>query len=440
MLPSCVKTDVWRELACSLSARIGAPVVCGPAVFGKLSFFQELRNRKSDSPFSPAQGIRYVSVAVDGLAVFAGPFKIDESHAFDEELADARQKLPVWKEYYSVFVEECINQASIAGRSEFILKDALQRSKLLLEFSQTVGNSKDAEHALYSALQFLAHKFRLNNISITAFGKFSRYFDLSEPAVAVEQRILAHVKSTKSTCTVQDVKSDFLLEGIAGRESLPKCVLGFPLFENRELVGSVVLYSEHLPSLEGVSEVLYELVSLLSRLLHYERVQESAVTDALTGLSNRAELSKRFDSLLAGLSAKSAPVTVIMIDADNFKNFNDTYGHPEGDRVLRSVADIIRSVVPGEGFCCRYGGEEFIVVLPLAQQDAKDIAELIRSGVEKACPLTVSIGLMTSMNSSCSRETLVREADKALYRAKNLGKNRVIAFLSLDRSLGVIDV
>ncbi len=440
MLPACVKTEVWRELMESLSSKLKSPVTCEQAVFGKLSFFQELRNRKTDVPYSSAPGIRYVSVDIDGSSVRVGPFRTDEPHAFDEELADARQKLPVWKDSYAELIETSVSQAAIAGRSAYTMGESLGRAKLLLEFSQAVGPVQDVDKALYVAVQFLSHKFKLGNVLISAYGKQARQFDVSETAKAVEQRVIAQVKGTKSLCTIQNVQSDFLLEGIKDREKLSKCALGFPLVFNRDFVGYAIMCAEHLPPIDGISEVLYDLVGMLSRLFQYEKVQESAVTDALTGLSNRSELVKRVDKMLADLFAKNAPVSVFMIDVDNFKKFNDTRGHPEGDRILRSIAEVIRSVTPKDAICCRYGGEEFMMVVPnVTQHVAKDLAEKLRSDVEQHCELTVSVGLITCMNSSGSRDMLVREADRALYRAKHLGKNKVIAFVMVDKNLGVID-
>jgi diguanylate cyclase (GGDEF)-like protein len=440
MLPACVKTEVWRELMESLSAQLKAPVVCGQAVFGKLSFFQELRNRKSDAPYSSVPGIRYLSIPVDSSSVIVGPFRTDETHAFDEELSDARQKLPVWKDELAQLIELSVKQAVTAGKSEAILKESLSRAKLLLEFSQSIAHVQDVDKALYTSVQFLAHKFKLSNILLYAYNKKARNFDASESGAAVEQRVIAQVKGTKSTCTIQNVQSDFLLDGIKDRETLPKCAVGFPLTLDRELIGYAICTAEQLPSLDGMSEVLYELSAVLSRLSRFEKVQESAVTDALTGLSNRAELSRNIDSLVSSLAAKNLPISLAMMDVDNFKNFNDTKGHPEGDRILKIVAGIIKNSAPKNALCSRYGGEEFMMILPeYSPQEAKDILEKLRSEVEKNCELTISIGLITCMNSSVSRETLIKEADRALYRAKHLGKNKVIAFLIVDKHLGVID-
>jgi len=438
MLPNCIKTDIWRELMEQLSSKLNAPVICGQASFGNLSFFQELRNRKSDDPFSAVPGIKYVSVDIDNSKVHVGPFRTSESHAFDEELADARSKLPQWHDWYADFIQFSLQQAVTAGNTFYVTNDSLSRAKLLLEFSKEV-NQEEIDRALHAAVQFLSRKFKLNNLMISAFGRQARFFDVSEVAKACEDRVIAHVKGSKAPCIIKEAKSDFLLDGIKEREYL-KVITGFPLVFERNLVGYVVAFSEILPKLDSISEVLYELTALLSRLSEYEKVQESAVTDSLTGLYNRGQLSEKIDKLLGKLSAKNLPITVLMADVDNFKNFNDTKGHPEGDRLLKAVAEVMRSVAPKNALSCRYGGEEFLMVIPeLSQLDAKDVAENFRAEVEKSCECTISVGIFTCLNSSVSWKILVQEADRALYRAKHLGKNKVIPFVMLDKSLGIID-
>jgi len=440
MLPAGVKTEVWRELMEMLAQRLNVPAVCGQAVFGKLSFFQELRNRKKDDPYAPSAGIRYVSVPFDDAVVHVGPFQTSEPCTFDEELADARVKLPRWKDHYQELIEIAVSQAAIAGRSQYVMGDSLSRVKLLLEFAQETSQAKDSERALQATLQFLLHKFKLSNVCISAWGKKARQFDISTAGLAVEQRVIAQMKETKMPVTIQNVSTDFLLNGIKDRESLPQCIIGFPLVKDREWGGYTIVYAEHIPSLERIAEVLYELINVLFRLAQYEAVQVTAETDQLTGLSNRVTLSKNIDKLLKQLSGKDEPVSVLMADVDNFKQFNDTRGHPEGDKLLRSIGDVLRAVMPRNALCCRYGGEEFVVILANAGQDrANEYAEQFRAQVEAVCGSTMSIGVMTCMNSSASWETLIKEADRALYRAKNLGKNKVVSFLMLDKHMGVID-
>jgi len=154
-------------------------------------------------------------------------------------------------------------------------------------------------------------------------------------------------------------------------------------------------------------------------------------TDVLTGLCNR----KFFYKKLSELQSK-APVSLILIDLDNFKNINDTYGHIAGDHVLQQFAEILRSDTRKNDTIARWGGEEFAVILP--QTDTKEafiIADRIRMNVENhifsydgiTCKITVSIGIaVTKEGVNADAEQFIRIADEALYRAKEK-KNYVIA-------------
>ncbi|CAN5257911.1 diguanylate cyclase [soil metagenome] len=164
-----------------------------------------------------------------------------------------------------------------------------------------------------------------------------------------------------------------------------------------------------------------------------EMLEQLAITDALTGVRNR----RKFDSELAmewrRAIRQSTPLGLLLIDADHFKNFNDTYGHQAGDQALISIAYCISTSVGRAGDCAaRYGGEEFAVLLPnVTNEDAAIVAETIRRKIEQlpADPgrLTVSIGV-ASMNPLTTMEpgSLVEAADKALYAAKAAGRNRAV--------------
>ncbi|HLF54200.1 MAG TPA: GGDEF domain-containing protein [Candidatus Nanoarchaeia archaeon] len=437
-MPAFVKTSTFESCMSKLSSELDAPVMLVSEEFlfwGALSFFQELRLRRDDK-FSDVSGIKYARASVDGLSFITGPFRTSEVCSLDEELCDARANLPVWSASFENMVRIAIGQAVIAGKALYKNENELMQAKLLLEFLHTVGHLHEPNRLLSATAQFLVQKFRLSNAVIHCFGSEVRYFDSKlKASVLVEQRLVSQVKSSRTAFTVANISKDFLLDGIADRDKLPPCACVLPLSE-----GYTILYSENLPELSGISDVLKELNSILLRVTEYQKVQTSAVTDQLTGLYNRNHLVSSMDKLLPMLSSKSEPISVLLFDVDNFKNFNDTNGHPEGDRVLRAISDVIRSSMPQSAVSCRYGGEEFVIVLPgFNQEAAKQAAEKLRIDIEQSCPLTVSIGVMTCLNSSASRETLIREADRALYRAKHLGKNRVVPFIMLDRNLGVID-
>lgn len=175
------------------------------------------------------------------------------------------------------------------------------------------------------------------------------------------------------------------------------------------------------------------------RLRHHaeQELAQLAATDALTGVANRRILDHtlRHEWFRAQRSGK--PLSVLMIDADHFKTFNDQHGHQAGDDALRTLAKVIgENVRRPADLVARYGGEEFSVVL--AETDAagaQQIAEHIRSAVEQLpfvvgaqSPMTVSIGISTwSMTTDSSLEQLLFAADKALYQAKESGRNRVVA-------------
>ena len=165
-------------------------------------------------------------------------------------------------------------------------------------------------------------------------------------------------------------------------------------------------------------------------------LSELAATDALTGLANRRKLDHRLRLEWDRAQRSAEPLTLLMIDVDHFKAFNDRHGHHGGDEALRNVAQVIGSNIrrPAD-LAARYGGEEFAVVLPATDdRGAWLIAEHIRSGVEHLPrvagderPITVSIGLSTwEKRSGMSLEDLMLSADQALYEAKHTGRNRIV--------------
>lgn len=170
----------------------------------------------------------------------------------------------------------------------------------------------------------------------------------------------------------------------------------------------------------------------------YESIRRQAVMDALTGIPNRRNFSERILIEFNRSQRDKFPLSVIMCDVDNFKVYNDAFGHKEGDEALKNVAQVIEKTLkrPGD-FCARYGGEEFVVILPNTILDgAREIAEKISVNVQKleiSNPKSVPWGIVTlslgvsaiEANYSMTHEELIEKADAALYKAKEKGRNRV---------------
>lgn len=166
-----------------------------------------------------------------------------------------------------------------------------------------------------------------------------------------------------------------------------------------------------------------------------------SVTDSLTGLLNRRYLETRLAEEISRSDRHSYPMSFMMLDVDEFKSYNDLFGHPAGDEALKMVGNIIREAVRGADVAARYGGEEFAVLLPqTTAEETETIAERLRQTIEEAPfahrKVTVSIGIASCYPTpSSSTRDLISAADKALYRAKQKGRNNVQSFGDLKTSV-----
>ncbi|EIC20493.1 sensor domain-containing diguanylate cyclase [Thiorhodovibrio frisius] len=194
------------------------------------------------------------------------------------------------------------------------------------------------------------------------------------------------------------------------------------------------------------------LILLSTRLLQqaHDRLRQQAVFDTLTSIPNRRYFVENLVEEFRRGRRQRLPLSLIICDIDNFKSYNDNFGHPAGDRCLRAVAQALQDGLKrGGDFCARYGGEEFVVVLPdtplpNAVKVAEDMREAI-AGLGMRHPgasdgiVTISMGVATDDPRNPDHEALIRQADEALYRAKELGRNRVEAHHP-EQSAGMSDL
>lgn len=217
-----------------------------------------------------------------------------------------------------------------------------------------------------------------------------------------------------------------LLDYVTSREMIISlvgivCFLGYGLYVSR-MVADV----------KRAEEEQEELISVLSEAK--EALYYQATHDGLSGLWNRTTILDRLERELNNSRAKGTTLAVIIGDIDNFKRINDEHGHLVGDSVLQEVAERIAQSVRADDFVGRYGGEEFICVLPDSdERKARRIAERLRFDLSSApietsegdFEIAMSFGVAIGDGSAWDVDAMVRAADKALYRAKNGGRNRV---------------
>lgn len=160
-----------------------------------------------------------------------------------------------------------------------------------------------------------------------------------------------------------------------------------------------------------------------------KRLEQLAATDGLTGLANRRTFDAALRNYFALEHRHEYPLSLLMIDIDHFKRYNDTFGHQAGDLLLKALAEAIRNQTKANELVARYGGEEFVIILPGTDSAAAQVlAERLRRVVETLTDglglVTISLGIATTGNAKVTPEELLAESDAALYHSKNHGRNR----------------
>ncbi len=213
----------------------------------------------------------------------------------------------------------------------------------------------------------------------------------------------------------------------------------FKPFEDLDQVTEVVRRAMDKIDLIRQNRLLVENLekSNLMMELANETLMELAVRDGLTGLFNLRHFRHILNEELARADRYSRQLCLVMIDVDNFKNYNDTHGHPAGDEVLKTLAGILNKRLRDVDRSARYGGEEFLVLLPETDlEKGRTVAEDLRVQMEEypfrgreSQPfgkVTISLGVAAFPQDGPDADTLIKVADDALYRAKNSGRNRVV--------------
>ncbi len=188
-----------------------------------------------------------------------------------------------------------------------------------------------------------------------------------------------------------------------------------------------------------ISTIIRNGASAYEKAYLYQRMEIQATTDGLTGLCNHRHFQDNLHQSILQSERYQRPLSLLLMDIDKFKNFNDTYGHQIGDLVLKKIADALTESVRSTDLPARYGGEEFVVVLPETdEENSLRMAERIRATIEATkiqtergvLAVTVSIGSATRGSDAITQEQLIQCADAAMYQSKKGGRNRVTPYQS----------
>ncbi|MCG8608138.1 sensor domain-containing diguanylate cyclase [bacterium] len=188
---------------------------------------------------------------------------------------------------------------------------------------------------------------------------------------------------------------------------------------------------------EFVSKIAQQLAHTLNKVQIYEHTKELSITDDLTGIFNRRYFYQRFEREIQRAKRYKHSLSILMLDLDNFKTYNDINGHIQGDEVLKRVAIVLEKILRKTDLIARFGGEEFIIMLPeISTDQSGQVANKLRQKIEKTTfdheetlpggRITISIGFSVFPQDSREPQKLIQFADEALYRAKSMGRNCVV--------------
>jgi diguanylate cyclase (GGDEF)-like protein len=361
-----------------------------------------------------------------------------------------------WSLFF-LFSRYNVRQAYMNERNNFVFEEVDQeKTDLSKTYSKDLEYVKILHERLnkYNNLGNMANKF-----SATLFreigdmaNKFSNNMSLKEIQDLIIQTVKDTIKNTgkikisavdddsvfvswvrkqEVPLFVENIDLDYRFPNQIAKESNFKSIMVVPLWNERKVHSFIEVLSE-IPNAYKEEDLrvilsISDIASLaITNAMLFLKKQELMITDGLTNVYNRRYFAEICGDELRRVSRYNISLSLLIIDIDYFKHYNDSYGHLEGDKILTKVAKTLKECVRETDLVARYGGEEFVVMLVVATfDDAYHKAEQIRASIEEKCSVTVSIGIaLASKNNTV--EGLIASADNALYKAKDEGRNKVI--------------
>ncbi len=282
----------------------------------------------------------------------------------------------------------------------------------------------------------IAEKSRLEKEAAQIFTLYemtkdiTKNFNEAEAFSVFQKKLRENVRI--EDCQLLDVSLEKLKETRADKEYAI-----FPLKSKERKLGYLIYKGVREEDKEKFTILCHQFALALRRLKLYQDIERLAITDSLTEVHTRRYFLERFEEEIGRAALRKTELSILMIDVDHFKRFNDQYGHLTGDRILKKMGKIIKDSIREIDIAGRYGGEEFCVVLPETDPDGALLAaERIRIATESAVihaydhtvKVTISLGVAIFPKSGQSVDELIDKADWALYRAKTLGRNRTVVF------------
>jgi len=358
------------------------------------------------------------------------------------------------------FKTQLSEQSKVIKENNKMLEALVKDLSLLYEIGQGVNSAIESEELFRVITEVLQQRLKLDKFAIllkdetgeflqvrAAYG-FAESDHMLDKGFRLGEGVTGEAVKTGETIYISDTTREERFLHYKGEEIVQGSFLSTPLIFKKDVFGVI---NFHRPKVDSFSDEEIRLLNLVANQVAlaienaklYSKARELSIKDDLTGLYNR----RHFQTVLQ-IEWKRAVrfhrnLSLLMIDADHFKKLNDTYGHLHGDKILKELSNILKRNIREIDTVARFGGEEFIVLLPDTDKNgAMAVGEKLRKMAEsqrftetqsaQSTPVTISVGLASYPDDVRELDDLIDHADIALYDAKDAGRNRVIAYPQLS--------
>ena len=321
-----------------------------------------------------------------------------------------------------------------------LLQEQAEREIAVNRIATAIRNTLDLNSVLQTAASEVGRALNVHSCAVRVEGalvgqQMTKCYLRPDCLADAEQQLVKDVDLISSS--LSSSSKAYVVDGDGSQNPPVMADAVVPLILQGNLIGELLVRSDDVSRIWADNELLLlhtvadQLVVAVNQAHLFAQMQQQALTDALTGCYNRRSFELQLERDLRLATRMGQPLSLIMLDFDNFKDINDEAGHDAGDAALCMLADNLRAELRSVDTAARYGGDEFVIILPQADTEgAMLVAERLRVRVEEMQvpgfgKVTSSFGVATFPIHASSRDTLVVAADRALYRSKNAGRNRV---------------
>ncbi|MBD3249908.1 diguanylate cyclase [Candidatus Woesearchaeota archaeon] len=487
IMENSIDLSTWKKLQDRAAARIGKPLIMiGKSgeeihVSGKFPFFLELVRQKNIDMFKGIRLnnlrdnesiVRYgfyglenimIPLIADGKKIGAviceGIRQVDDEN-FDmlarrtgleeEELKDSFNSIEKSSpEKYEPYLEMLVDIGLDYSYNNRLNKIEVSKLNVLYKIIEMANSTLELNKVLDYVMNFMVKSLDAGNCSVVIFGEEEKRYKFKDEPIDkdIEKNVIDKAVEKEKTIVLDDIKKRIRKDSSNRYNSM----ITIPLKMREDITGAINIYGDNAAyisrdDLQFLSMIAEHVSVAVANARHYEEMKELAVIDKLTGMYTRRHFMELLEREVKRSESFEKPISLVLIDIDDFGHYNNLNGHPAGDRLLKDISSVISDNLRSVDVLGRYGGEEFIIMLPEAKSiPANEVAERLRKKIEEYPfdnrekqpnkKVTVSIGLVTCMEKKLKTSDMIKEADESLYKAKRNGKNKLVSTVVIADNL-----